>query len=146
MLARSLRCIVFFSFLTWPTSGLEGNCDTTSSSSSRRFRTPSSFLRHPAAAAAARRSGERLTLVGLFPIHERDCHRILTAKHFNGFQRAEAMVFALDKINAENDNNNNDLAIDGLILDTCGNSFTTAQTLLQEVLEDAASRSRVLGR
>ncbi len=47
------------------------------------------------------RALDRHRLVGLFPIHRSDCRTVLAAKSYNGFQRAEAMAFAVELVNEQ---------------------------------------------
>lgn len=43
---------------------------------------------------------ELVTLVGLFPLHNgQNCDEIVSVKKYNGFQRMEAFILALNELN-----------------------------------------------
>ena len=63
-----------------------------------------------------------VTLVGLFPLHRgTDCTEIVSVKNYNGFQRMEAFVLALEKVN--NHIYNSDVFIETILYDTCSDSL-----------------------
>ena len=42
----------------------------------------------------------RVTLIGLFPLHQgTNCDKIVSVKNYNGFQRMEALVLAINELN-----------------------------------------------
>jgi len=64
----------------------------------------------------------RVTLVGLFPLHKgSDCSEIVSVKNYNGFQRMEAFVLALEKVNHHI--YNSDVFIETILYDTCSDSL-----------------------
>ena len=77
----------------------------------------------------------RFTLVGIFPISGQDCQRILEAKAFSGFQRAEAMIYGLNKVNKEVREGKRKVALDGYILDSCINGISASASLHKAVEE-----------
>ena len=75
-------------------------------------------------------SADRVTLAGIFPIHEDGCQAILKTKNYNGFQRMEAMTFALDMVNALVRKGRRKVAIDGYLLDSCSNAVSAIDAVL----------------
>ena len=64
----------------------------------------------------------RVTLVGLFPLHKgADCTEIVSVKNYNGYQRMEAFVMALEKVNDHV--YNSDVFIETILYDTCSDSL-----------------------
>lgn len=64
----------------------------------------------------------RVTLVGLFPLHKgADCTEIVSVKNYNGYQRMEAFVMALEKVNHHI--YNSDVFIETILYDTCSDSL-----------------------
>ena len=61
----------------------------------------------------------------------------LRTKGYNGFQRAEAMIFALDLINEEVRRGRRKVALDGHILDSCKNDISSTDALLRALREEA---------
>ena len=97
---------------------------------------PSTFRMQPSdkvfrhlAGIEVRPGNRRFTLAGIFPITAQDCKTILKAKSFSGFQRAEAMVYALNKVNLDVKNGKKKVALDGYIIDSCINGISAAAAL-----------------
>eukprot|EP00092_Neocalanus_flemingeri_P024712 GFUD01026801.1.p1 GENE.GFUD01026801.1~~GFUD01026801.1.p1 ORF type:complete len:923 (-),score=169.35 GFUD01026801.1:112-2880(-) len=69
----------------------------------------------------------RVTLVGLFPLHKgTNCNEIVSVKNYNGFQRMEAFVLALDKVNGpvtEAFGPVSEVFIEAILYDTCSDSL-----------------------
>ena len=62
------------------------------------------------------------TIVGFFPLHKgTDCKEIVSVKNYNGFQRMEAFVLALEKVN--NQVYGSDFFLETILYDTCSDSL-----------------------
>ena len=58
--------------------------------------------------------------MGLFPLHRGPaCDEIVSVKNYNGFQRMEAFVLALNEINRKDRN----LFIEAILYDTCSDTL-----------------------
>ena len=71
-------------------------------------------------------------------------HIFVRTKNYNGFQRAMAMMFALDHVNKEVAAGRKKIALKGHIYDTCSNDISAIATVLQamnEVVPAAGRRS-----
>ena len=89
-----------------------------------RHRSSAISYSHPAANVQGNARARR-TLLGIFPLTQEDCVTPLRTKGYNGFQRAEAMIFALDLINNEVRQGRRKVALDGHILDSCKNDISS---------------------
>eukprot|EP00095_Tigriopus_kingsejongensis_P012388 snap_masked-scaffold1132_size60346-processed-gene-0.1 protein:Tk12388 transcript:snap_masked-scaffold1132_size60346-processed-gene-0.1-mRNA-1 annotation:"GI14041" len=76
-------------------------------------------------------TGLKKNIIGLFPIHNKDCHTILTTKNYNGIQRAMAMIHALNIVNEEVKNGTKRVALNGYLYDTCSNEISAIDSLLE---------------
>jgi len=67
-------------------------------------------------------SRPRVTLVGLFPLHQNSpdkmCNKIVSVKNYNGYQRMEAFVLALEKVNNQQFYKS-DVFLEAILYDTC---------------------------
>ena len=61
-------------------------------------------------------------MVGLFPLHQNTpdkmCNKIVSVKNYNGYQRMEAFVLALEKVNNQQFYKS-DVFIETILYDTC---------------------------
>ena len=65
-----------------------------------------------------------MTLVGLFPLHKgHNCDELVSVKNYNGFQRMEAFILALEKLNSKVVNSQGDVFIEAILYDTCSDSL-----------------------
>ena len=87
-------------------------------------RLPSDKVFKHQARVSSRSDITRFTLVGVFHISAQDCQTVLEANSFGGFQCAEAMVYALNKINKEVLEGKRRVSLDGYILDSCINGIS----------------------
>ena len=66
---------------------------------------------------------ELVTLVGLFRLHTGpDCDEIVSVKNYNGFQRMEAFVLALNELNSRNIEEKQ-VFIEAMIYDSCSDEL-----------------------
>ena len=66
----------------------------------------------------------RVTLVGLFPLHKgRGCDQIVSVKNYNGFQRMEAFVLALEQLNYKRYFLDTHVFIEAILYDTCSDKL-----------------------
>ena len=82
--------------------------------------------------------------MGIFPLTLEDCTTPLRTKGYNGFQRAEAMIFALDVINEDVRRGNRNVSLDGHILDSCKNDISATDALLRALREEAPVAGNML--
>ena len=86
-----------------------------------------------------------MTLVGLFPLHTgHRCEKIVSVKNYNGFQRMEAFVLALEKVN--NHIYNSEVFIEAILYDTCSDSLAeyVGTLYLNICLKNICSQSELL--
>ena len=66
----------------------------------------------------------RVTLVGLFPLHKGGgCDQIVSVKNYNGFQRMEAFVLALEQLNYKRYFLDTHVFIEAILYDTCSDKL-----------------------
>ena len=66
----------------------------------------------------------RVTLVGLFPLHKGGgCDQIVSVKNYNGFQRLEAFVLALEQLNYKRYFLDTHVFIEAILYDTCSDKL-----------------------
>ena len=104
---------------------------------------PSEKMFRHLAGIEVRPGNRRFTLAGIFPITAQDCRTVLKAKSFSGFQRAEAMVYALNKVNLDVKNGKKKVALHGYILDSCINGISAAAAL-RTAIKDTANMAGII--
>ena len=119
------------------------HCQETCPATFSRQRASSRSYPHPATNVEGRARSRR-TLLGIFPLTLEDCTTPLRTKGYNGFQRAEAMIFALDVVNEEVRRGNRNVSLDGHILDSCKNDISATDALLRALREEAPVAGNML--
>lgn len=76
-------------------------------------------------------TGLKKNILGLFPIHNKDCTTILTTKNYNGIQRAMAMIHGLNIVNDQVRNGNKKIALNGFLYDTCSNEISAIDSFIE---------------
>ena len=82
-------------------------------------------------------SRPRVTLVGLFPLHQNSpdkmCNKIVSVKNYNGYQRMEAFVLALEKVNNQQFYKS-DVFLEAILYDTCSDPLAEYVNYAKEIL------------
>ncbi|XP_059089524.1 metabotropic glutamate receptor 2-like [Tigriopus californicus] len=76
-------------------------------------------------------TGLKKNILGLFPIHNKDCTSILTTKNYNGIQRAMAMIHGLNIVNDQVKRGEKTIALNGFLYDTCSNEISAIDSFIE---------------
>ncbi|XP_059088654.1 metabotropic glutamate receptor 2-like [Tigriopus californicus] len=76
-------------------------------------------------------TGLQKNLLGLFPIHNKDCTSLSTSNNYNGIQRAMAMIHGLNIVNDQVERGEKTIALNGFVYDTCSNEISAIDSFIE---------------